>query len=106
MSEFAIVVTQRAEGDLLSAAEWIARVSPQAAHRWLQEIRGAMEGLNPFPGAHPFARENPTHERELRQLSHGNYRIIYFVDDSLIVVASVRHTKREPHAPGELDTVD
>lgn len=102
---FQINVTDNASSELDECAAYIAERNPQAAANWLNSIGYKIASLATFPDRFPYARENVHHDRELRQLVAGNYRIIYHADEAgqVVTVLSVRHSARIPHAEGELD---
>lgn len=100
---YSLEIADRAKADLREIQAYIAKDSPVNADRWLTRIQATMISLTEFPEAHPLARENSTHEREIRQLTHGKYRIIYYVENDTVMVVSVRHSSRRPHPPGSLE---
>lgn len=65
---------RRAEEDLLSIAEFIAKDRPSAASRWLDQMETKLQLL----AKQPFAGEAVDHIRPgLRRSSHGRYLIFY-----------------------------
>jgi len=100
---YSVEIQPQARDDLREIVAFISEASPQSAERWLRNVTTAIQGLSEFPEAHPLARENGSHQREIRQMSHGKYRVIYFVDDDRVMVVSVRHSARLPHPPGSFD---
>ena len=70
-------------------ALYIAEYKPIAADKWVLSIFDAVEGLSSFPN---LGRIVPEFNRdEIRELLHGNYRIIYQVSSSVIEILTVRH---------------
>ncbi len=100
---FQVLVQPQAKADLAAIVDYIAADSPENADRWLTIMLQKLQTLEQFPLALPHARERPHHKRDLRQLVHGNYRIIFYVDDEVVNVVSVRHSSRQPHPGGSLD---
>ena len=74
------------------AAAFIASDDVAAAARWVDELfdRVALAATAPLPG-----REVPEAGRaEIREVYHGQYRVIYRVDPKQIIVLTVRHGRR------------
>ncbi|KAB7623373.1 type II toxin-antitoxin system RelE/ParE family toxin [Alkalilimnicola sp. S0819] len=72
-------------------AEYIALDSPAAAVQWVDEIFAKVDALAGFP---EIGRSVPELSRaDVRELFHGQYRIIYRVDRSVFVL-TVRHTSQ------------
>ncbi len=70
-------------------AEYIARDNLPAAQRWVEEIFDRMGQLERFPdsGRHPT-------RPDLREIIHGNYRIIYRVSPEGVDILTVRHGRQ------------
>jgi plasmid stabilization system protein ParE len=75
-----------------SAAQYIAQDRPAAAAKWIDELIALAKGL----GSHPQrGRVVPQLDRpDLREILHGQYRVVYRVDAKRIVILTVRHTVR------------
>ena len=81
-------------------AHVIAQDKPGAATRWLDGLFDATEALADLPR---LGRKVPELKKEdHRELSYGNYRIIYRIDARQISVLTVRH-KRRLLDPAELE---
>lgn len=100
---YKIFIQPQAEDDLTEIADYIALDSSQTAVQWLLKLRRKIDTLQTFPEALPRAREDASHRRDLFQLNYGNYRVIYFLDEEVVNVVSVRHSSRRPHSKGSLD---
>ena len=90
--------TARAERDLLEIGRYISRHSPIAARRWVTHLRRrAREAVD-----HPqLGRKVPEFGHpDIRELLHGNYRIVYRLGDDRIEVITVfeghKRLSREP----------
>jgi toxin ParE1/3/4 len=73
-------------------AVYIARDNPDAAENWVNTIFGKVEGLNIFPESGRIVPE--TDNKNIRELIHGNYRIVYRLEESRLSVLTVRHGKQ------------
>jgi len=82
---------RQAEQDLLSIAEYIARDSPIAASKWLDEIEAKLL----FAAQNPYAGEAVDHLRKgLRRITHGSYLIFYEPQEFGITLVRVVHGAR------------
>lgn len=74
-------------------AEYIARDNLPAAQRWVEEIFDRMGQLERFPDSGRLVPEDPTRP-DLREIIHGNYRIIYRVSPEGVDILTVRHGRQ------------
>lgn len=74
-------------------AEYIARDNLPAAQRWVEEIFDRMGQLERFPDSGRLVPEDPTRS-DLREIIHGNYRIIYRVSPEGVDILTVRHGRQ------------
>jgi toxin ParE1/3/4 len=82
---------RRAEEDLLAIAEYIARDSPMAAARWLEQVEKKLELL----ATHPLLGEAVDHlHPNLRRFTHGSYLIYYEPQPLGITLVRVLHGAR------------
>lgn len=82
----------RAIARAVEIGKYIAADRPEAAVRWVHALFAATATLVRHPRR---GRQVPEVARdELRQLQHGDYRIIYRIDLNRIVVLTVRHGRR------------
>ena len=58
-----------------------------------------MESLAILPKRYPLAWESPPVGTELRQMSYGNYRVVFSIVDPHVEIHFVRHAARLPLAP-------
>ena len=93
---FRVVVQPGATQDLRTAAAWIARDSPIHAQEWLNGIEQAIASLSELPNRCPLAPEHDAFDVPIRQLMHGQYRVIFTVvtDANEVWVLHVRHGAR------------
>lgn len=102
--EFKLTITRQAESGIEGTADYIAQNSPQAALRWVRELRAKIDTLRSNPERFGFARENAGHDIELRQVlfgkGRGMHRIIFSIQGDEVVVLDVRHGMRQEHPPG------
>ena len=73
-------------------ALYIANDKVGAADNWIDSVFSAVEKLVKFPQS---GRIVPEFKKEdIRELIHGNYRIIYQISQSEIEILTVRHGKQ------------
>lgn len=71
---------------------YIAQDNPTAATKWVETIFKKVEQLKSSPQSGRIVPE--TNNQDIRELIHGNYRIIYRVESSRISVLTIRHGKQ------------
>lgn len=84
--------TPRALERVAEIAEIIAREHPRAAEAWVGEVFTTVERLERFPESGRLVPE--VHRREIREVIHGDYRIIYHLDAERVAVLTVRHSRQ------------
>ncbi len=93
---FDVVIAPTAEGDLDALAKFIALDNPDAALRFVAELRGRLAALSTMPRRCPRAPEGDLPGLEVRHLIHRSYRIIFGIDASTVVILRVRHGALPP----------
>jgi plasmid stabilization system protein ParE len=91
---YTVIVTRPAKGQLNRAADWIAEKAPEAAERWFNGFVAAISSLSRNPRRCGFAREHRQFPFELRELLYGrrrNYRAIFTIRGSQVIVIAIRH---------------
>lgn len=96
-----VQLTLRAQSDLRQAQDYIKTDSPRNAHQWLQRIEQRIQTLNQFPDRHGVAPEGHFLCEPIRQMIEGNYRILYIVRGSSVLVLTIRHAARQFAEPNE-----
>jgi len=61
-----------------------------------------IESLRHFPLRHGLAPEAQAVGVSLHQMMHGQYRVLYTLDNDIVIVHGVRHGARRPLRPDEL----
>ncbi|WP_456378993.1 type II toxin-antitoxin system RelE/ParE family toxin [Thiolapillus sp.] len=73
-------------------AEYIAQDKPAAAEKWVDKIFNIVERLTEFPESGRVVPE--IKNKRFREIISGNYRIIYKLEKSRILILTVRHGKQ------------
>jgi toxin ParE1/3/4 len=81
-----------AERRALDAVDYIAQDRPQAAAAWLEELIERVGDLDQFARRGRVVREIglPAY----REILHAPYRVIYRVDESRVLILTLRHSRR------------
>jgi toxin ParE1/3/4 len=78
---------------VVEIGEYIAEDSPEAAADVVDRLFESVRRLERYPAS---GRRVPESERrDLREVIHGNYRVIYRVEPDRLVVLTVRHARQE-----------
>ncbi|HEU5186611.1 MAG TPA: type II toxin-antitoxin system RelE/ParE family toxin [Gemmatimonadaceae bacterium] len=80
-------------------AHHIARDRPRAASQWVDEVFAAVTPLGQFPESGRVVPE--VGRDDIRELFHGEYRIISKVEARRVAVLTVRHGRRRFRLEGE-----
>lgn len=78
---------------VVGIGEFIAQSRPIAAVNVVDGIFGAVERLERYPESGRRVPESP--RVDLREVIHGNFRIIYRTDPGELVVLTVRHARQD-----------
>ena len=88
-----IIWSPRALERVVEIGEYVAEESPGAAANLVEGLFGSVKRLTHFPNS---GRPVPESSRpDLREVIHGNYRVIYRVDPEEVVILTVRHSRQE-----------
>ncbi len=87
-----IVWSPLAVARVAEAADFIAEDKPEAATRWADSIFEAASRLERFPLSGSMLPE--LGREDVRELIHGEYRIIYRIDGQRVLILTVRHGRR------------
>ena len=79
--------TPSATVDLVAIADYIAKDSPRYAAGTVRKIRDAVRSLGRLPERGAIVPE--LQDEAIREISVGNYRIIYRVNDPIVVLGIV-----------------
>jgi plasmid stabilization system protein ParE len=94
--KFKVVITPTAEANLNEIHRHIALDSTVAARKFLTGLRGKIKTLTSMPERCPLAPEDGFDGMTIRQLLHGNYRMLFTVEAERVVLLQIRHAARKP----------
>jgi plasmid stabilization system protein ParE len=78
----------------VSIFEYIPQDNPEAVGRWIEEIERQINSLENFPLRCPVIPEARELGQEYRHLIYGNYRTIFRVQGSKVIIMRVIHSAR------------
>ena len=93
---YQIKILPSAIQDAKNCYEFLAVSSPEKARKWIDSLMDAFTSLEVMPRRCPIARETDFIGLEIRCLVYRkHYRILYSVDDSIVLIYHIRHTSQE-----------
>jgi toxin ParE1/3/4 len=95
-TNFRVEIGDNAKHDVQSIHDYIARDKKRAAAKWVREFYRYARSLRQQPFRYEIIPEVGDIGMPFRHLLHGNYRIIYLVDEGqrIVSVARVIHARR------------
>ncbi len=100
---FTIEFTERARRDLEEIVAHIQSDSPVNATRWRVKLQERLKSLHTFPEACGLAPENEYSGIEIRQLLHGQYRVLMTIRENTVFILTIRHGARRFIPTGEIE---
>jgi toxin ParE1/3/4 len=74
-------------------SDFIAQDNVSAAKKWVDSVFSAVKRVGKFPQS---GRSVPEIKRpDIREILHGNYRVIYRLKQGQIAILTVRHGKQK-----------
>ena len=94
MRKFQVEITKIAGFDIQKIFKYILRDNKKVAIKWVEEIERQINRLENFPMRCPTIPEAQELEEEYRHLIYGNYRTIFRIEESKIIIMRVIHGAR------------
>ena len=92
--KFNVDITAVAEADVGEIWEYIAQDDSDAATAFVLRLEEQINTLERFPERCPLVRENELLGTAYRQLVYGNYRTIFKIIESRVIIMRVLHGAR------------
>jgi toxin ParE1/3/4 len=92
--KFNVDITAAAEADVDEIWEYIAQDNPDAATAFVLRLEEQLGALERFPECCPLVRENELLGTAYRHLVNGNYRTIFKIVESRVIIMRVLHGAR------------
>jgi addiction module RelE/StbE family toxin len=87
-----LIWTTQALEDVEAICQFIARDAPRYAQVFATQVFEAVERLQTFPKSGRSVPE--VGQENIREIIHGNYRIIYRLTNDVIQILTVYHSSR------------
>lgn len=94
MRKYRVEITRIAESDIVEIFEFISRDKKTAAIKWVDEIERQIDSLEKFPLRCQIIPETQELGREYRHLIYGNYRTIFKIKGTKVIIMRVIHSAR------------
>jgi toxin ParE1/3/4 len=91
---YKVLLTRHAQGDLAEIYDYISSDSPENAAAFVLTIEERVVSLVTMPERAPLIPENELLGTGHRHLVHGNYRIIFRIQDDSVFVLRIIHGAR------------
>ncbi len=92
--KFRVDITRAAESDVAEIWEYIAQDKPDAATAFVLRLEEQIRTLERFPGRAPLVPENELLGTTYCHLLHGNYRTVFKIVGSRVIILRVLHGAR------------
>jgi toxin ParE1/3/4 len=92
--KYRVEITNVAELDILQIFQYVASDNQTAAIKLVSEIERQIDSLEQFPLRCPVIPESRELGREYRHIIYGNYRTIFRIDESRVIIMRVIHGAR------------
>ncbi len=92
--KFIVDITAAAEADVSEIWDYIAQDNRDAATAFVLRMEEQINTLERFPERCPLARENELLGTAYRHLVYGNYRTIFKIVESRLIIMRVLHGAR------------
>ena len=94
MQKYRVEITKTAESDLQKIFQYITSDNEVAANKLVNEIERQIDSLEQFPLRCPIIPESRELGKEYRHIIYGNYRTIFRIDGSRVLIMRVIHGAR------------
>ena len=92
--KFIVDITASAEADVSEIGDYIAQDNRDAATAFVPRLEEQINTLERFPERGPLVRENELLGTAYRHLVYGNYRTIFKIIESRVIIMRVLHGAR------------
>jgi len=92
--KFKVEITRIAEADVAEICEYVAQDKPEMATAFVLRLEEQIGKLERFPERCPLVPENELLGADYRHLLYGNYRTIFKIVGSRVIILRVLHGAR------------
>ena len=94
MRKYRAEITRIAESDIQEIFDYISRDNKASTIKWVEEIEQQIDSLENFPLRCPIIPEAQELGEKYRHLIYGNYRTIFRIEGSRVIIMRVIHSTR------------
>jgi len=94
LRKYHVEITKTAESDVLEIFEYISKDKKTAALKWVEEIEAQIDSMEGSPLRCPVIPEAQELGVKYRHLIYGNYRTIFRIEESKVIILRVIHSAR------------
>lgn len=95
MKKYRVEIKPTAENDLARRFAQIEKESAQNAVSWYLGLIEAIEKLDELAERCPIAPEDVDVQRGIRHLIIGDYRVLYVIEEDVVIVLHIRHGRHD-----------
>ncbi|HLG31140.1 MAG TPA: type II toxin-antitoxin system RelE/ParE family toxin [Candidatus Brocadiales bacterium] len=92
MRKHRVEITRIAESDIQEIFDYISRDNKASAIKWVEEIEQQIDSLENFTLRCPIIPEAQELGEKYRHLIYGNYRTIFRIEGSRVIIMRVIHS--------------
>jgi len=100
-AKFRVDITPAAEADIAEIWDYIAQDNPATATSFILRLEKQIGALERFPERCPSIPENELLGTAYRHLLHGNYRAVFKIVGTRVIIMRVLHGARLLELAGE-----
>ena len=88
MKQYTVMLTTQASNQILEYASYIQNelLNPQAAKKFVKDLREAIAGLDTMPQRHPQLEEEPWRSQGVRKMIVRGYLVYFWINEQTAVV--------------------
>ena len=99
MTNYKIIITQRAISNLTECVLFVKHISKEAAKKLYEEIMASINSLETFPKSYSCFEGLTIRGHNVRRMpiSNGRYLILYIIEKEKVVIYDVIDVRKEPY---------
>ena len=102
MKQYTVMLTTQASNQILEYASYIQNelLNPQAARKFVKDLREAIAGLDTMPQRHPQLEEEPWRSQGVRKIIVRGYLVYFWINEqtAMVHVVAVIYGRRDQFA--------
>ena len=102
MKQYTVMLTTQASNQILEYASYIQNelLNPQAARKFVKDLREVIAGLDTMPQRHPQLEEEPWRSQGVRKMIVRGYLVYFWINEqtAMVHVVAVIYGRRDQFA--------